>query len=70
LYEQALAIHKQVGNRVAEGMTLGNLGHVKFDSGDKQEGILLVEQALEIARQVEDKRQEAIHLKKLKEMKS
>ncbi len=68
-YEQALQIHREVGNRVSEGIVLGSKGLTKFKLGEKEEGIRLVEQALEIARQVEDKMFEDIWLKRLEQMK-
>jgi tetratricopeptide (TPR) repeat protein len=55
LYEQALLIAREVGNRDGEGATLNNLGNVYNTLGQKQQALDYYQQALLIAREVRDR---------------
>ncbi len=66
-FVQAIEIHQEVGDRVAEGRALGLLGVALFNSGEKQ-GVQVLERALEITRQVEDKMFEIVLLDTLKRL--
>ncbi|MHA2022174.1 MAG: AAA family ATPase, partial [Candidatus Thorarchaeota archaeon] len=54
LYEKALEIAREVGNRSSEGRVLGNLGVLHKDQGRMDEARSLCENALEIHREVGD----------------
>src|SRR6185503_2815486 len=51
-YEQALPLCREIGERVAEGRTLGNLGIVAFNEGDFAGAGAFSHQALLIFREV------------------
>ena len=65
---QELRLHQEAGNRVSEGRSLGSLGVTIFNAGDRR-GVQLIEQALEISRQVEDKMFEAVWSNTLEQVK-
>ncbi len=52
LYEQALAIAREIGDRAGEATALGNLGEVYGNLGQTARAIDLYEQALAIAHQI------------------
>ena len=58
LYEQYLAIAREIGDRRGEGNALGNLGIAYRNLGQYQEAIDLHEQALVISREIGDRRGE------------
>jgi tetratricopeptide (TPR) repeat protein len=62
LYEQALVIARDLGDRRSEAAHLGRLGNRYADVGETRRAIDLYEQALVIARDLGDRRGEAIHL--------
>ena len=62
LYEQALAIDRETGERAGEAIHLGNLANSYADLGQTERAIDLYEQALAIARETGDQAGEAIHL--------
>ena len=62
LYEQALAIVREAGNRRVEGIVLGNLATVHQEQGRMEEARELYEQALAIDREVGNRRFEGIVL--------
>ena len=62
LYEQALKISREIGDRRGEGIELGNLGIAYADLGEARKAIEFYEQALEIAREIGDRRGEGNHL--------
>ncbi len=57
-YEQALAIHREIGDRRGEGNDLGNLGGAYLQLGDARRAIGYYEQALAIRREIGDRRGE------------
>jgi len=57
-YQQALAIHREIGGRKAEGSDLGNLGLAYSDLGQVEKAIDHHQQALAIAREIGDRRNE------------
>ena len=61
-YTQALAIHREVGNRRFEGNLLGNLGSVHMNQGRLEEAAAHYSQALTIHREVGNRRFEGIVL--------
>jgi predicted ATPase len=60
LYEQALPIRREVGDRAGEAATLNNLAGVYSATGQPGKALELFEQALPIAREVGDRAGEAI----------
>ena len=54
-YQQSLAICQEVGNRVGEGLTIGNLGVVCQSQGRWAEAEECYQQSLEIRREVGDR---------------
>ena len=58
LYEQALAITRQIRDRLAEGNVLGNLGLAYASLGDARKASGLYERQLAIARELGDRRGE------------
>src|SRR4030095_10126722 len=58
-YTQALALHKVVGNRRGEALTLSNLGSVYGRMREHQKAIDSFPQALALARSVSNRRSEA-----------
>ncbi|MGJ3251911.1 MAG: tetratricopeptide repeat protein [Elainellaceae cyanobacterium] len=58
LYEQYLAIAREIGDRRGEGNALGNLGLAYWSLGDYPQAIDLYEQQLVIAREIGDRRGE------------
>jgi len=62
LYEQALEIHRWIGDVRGEGSDLGNIGVAYAELGEYRKAIEFYEQALEIARRVEDVRGEGNEL--------
>jgi predicted ATPase/Tfp pilus assembly protein PilF/tRNA A-37 threonylcarbamoyl transferase component Bud32 len=61
-YEEALAVAREVGDRLSEGVTLGNLGSFYRDHGRIPEALAHYEQALAVACDVGNRRHEGIHL--------
>ena len=61
-FEQTLLIHREIGDRRAEGNDLGNLGNAYFAFGEIQRAIQFHEQALHIDREIGDRRGESIDL--------
>jgi tetratricopeptide (TPR) repeat protein len=55
LYEQALPIKREVGDRSGEGTTLNNMARVYRDIGKPEDALRLYEQALPIKREVGDR---------------
>ena len=53
-HKQALVISREIGDRRGEGADLGNLGLVYADLGEVQKAIGYYEQALVIAREIQD----------------
>jgi tetratricopeptide (TPR) repeat protein len=62
LYERALAIAQEIGNRQIAGAALGNLGNRYSDLGDTRRAIELHEQALAIAQEIGNRKSEANQL--------
>ena len=62
LYEQALPIMREVGNRAGEAITLNNMALVYGDIGQPTQALALYEQALPIRREVGDRAGEATTL--------
>ncbi|MAE71027.1 MAG: hypothetical protein CME06_11245, partial [Gemmatimonadetes bacterium] len=62
LFECALEIHGEVGNRRSEGVVLGNLGNLRKLTGSLDRARELYESALEIHREVGDRAVEGIAL--------
>ena len=62
LYEQALPIRREVGDRAGEAATLTNLAGVYQDMGQPERALALYEQALPIMREVRDRAGEAATL--------
>ncbi|MFC1852259.1 tetratricopeptide repeat protein [candidate division CSSED10-310 bacterium] len=62
LSQQALTIHRQVGNRWLEGIDLGNISQIYLLQGQKDKARELLEQALVINREVGNRRDEGIVL--------
>jgi len=51
-HEQSLAIHREIGDRRGEGVTLGNLGNAYLGLGDAPRAIGYYEQQLVITREI------------------
>ena len=49
-HEPALRIHREVGNRVFEGIALGSIGRAYSDLGDQRKALEYFDQALQIHR--------------------
>ena len=62
LTERGLALAREVGNREHEGSALNNLGVEYKELGDYEKGVLYLTQALDIQRETDDKRGEAIEV--------
>jgi tetratricopeptide (TPR) repeat protein len=60
--EQALAIHREVGNRIGEGNVLGNLGNMCCDRGRIEDAQKYYESALAIHRETGNRRAEGLVL--------
>ena len=58
-YNQALPLHRAVGDRAGEATTLNNIGRVYFDLGETQKALDYCNQALPLFRAVGDRAQEA-----------
>jgi tetratricopeptide (TPR) repeat protein len=63
--EQALAIHRAVGERRNEGIALGNLANVYSRTGRIEQAERTMKRAIEIAREVGNRRSEGIVLTSL-----
>ncbi|HZA25416.1 MAG TPA: tetratricopeptide repeat protein [Dehalococcoidia bacterium] len=57
-YQQALVIHREVGDRTAEGATLNSIGAVYRSLGQYDQALQNYQQALVIRREVGDKASE------------
>lgn len=55
LYEQALAIRKEIGDKVEEGNTLNNIGIVYNQLGQNSQALKYYQQALAVKREASDK---------------
>ena len=55
MYEQALAIAREIGDRRGEEVNLGNLGLAYAALGETRRAIAFYEQALAIAREIGDR---------------
>ena len=62
LYEQALAIDREISDRDGEATDLGNLGNCYADLGQIQQAIRLYEQPLAIHREIGNRGGEAVNL--------
>jgi len=58
LYEQALQINREIGDRRGEGITLGNIGQAFFALGEGRKAIDFYNEHLKFAREVGDRRGE------------
>jgi len=65
LYEQALTLTREVGDRATEGTTLNNLGRVYGTLGQKAKALDYYEQALALLREVGDRATEGTTLNNL-----
>jgi len=65
LFEQSLAIHRELGNRPSECITLGNLAGLVRVQGRMEEASALFRQAIITAREIGDRRSEGIGLSNL-----
>jgi tetratricopeptide (TPR) repeat protein len=61
-HEQALVIDREIGDRRAEGVVLGNLGVAYAALGETRRAIEFYEQYLAIAREIGDRRSEGTAL--------
>lgn len=62
LYQQAVFIAREIGERQGEGVWLGNLGSAYRDLGQPEQAIGIYTQALDIARETGDRRREGVWL--------
>ncbi len=62
LFEEALAIDRERGDRAGEGRTLARLASISLNEGRTEEANALLEQALAIHRETGDRRMEGITL--------
>ncbi len=65
MFERALEIARQTGERTAEGNILGNLGLLAMNNGENEDAEPYYEQALTIAQQIGDRTSEGNHLSNL-----
>jgi tetratricopeptide (TPR) repeat protein len=65
LYEKALAIVREIGDRWSEGIWLGCLGDDYRALGQVEKAIKLFEEALTLAREIGNRREEGIQLGRL-----
>ncbi len=56
LYEQRLAIAREIGDRRGEGIVLGNLGIAYAALGQTERAVSLLERALQIGQEIQDPR--------------
>jgi len=61
-YKQALAIAREIGDRMVEGAALGDLGNAHAALGEAQKAVEYYEQAQAIASEIGDRRGEINHL--------
>ena len=59
LFQQSLAIAREIGDRNSEGKSLANLGLAYFQQGQYPEAIELFQQSLAIAREIGDRNSQA-----------
>ena len=59
-YQQALVIHREVGDRSGEGTTLNNIGTIYDNLGQQDEALDTYQQALAIRREVGDRYGEGV----------
>ena len=59
-YEEALAVSRRLGDRRAEGRSVGHLGSLALTQGDYPEARARYEEALTVARELGDGRAEAV----------
>jgi len=64
-YQQALAIYKEIGDRLGEAYSLGNLGNAYDSLGQYQQAIEFHQQSLAIEREIGDRSGEAGSLNNL-----
>ena len=67
-YEEALAIHREVGDLRGELSVLNNLGHLLQNLGNPQDAVDLYKQGLEICRRIGDRLAEGVLLTNLGNM--
>ncbi|HKD40958.1 MAG TPA: tetratricopeptide repeat protein, partial [Myxococcaceae bacterium] len=60
---QALSLHRDAGDRVAEAFTLNTLGRVYLDAGDAKKALAQFEQSLDLSRKLGDPMLQADALK-------
>ncbi|MBC8447743.1 MAG: tetratricopeptide repeat protein [Chloroflexi bacterium] len=65
LYQEALAIAREISDRWREGINLGRLGSAYRDLGEIERAIKLLEESLTITREIGDRREEGIQLGRL-----
>ena len=56
MYEESLAIFRELGNRQGAGWSLNGLGRVAYEQGDSQEARALYEEGIRILKELGDKR--------------
>jgi tetratricopeptide (TPR) repeat protein len=61
-YNEALEIHKEIGNREGEASDLGNMGLVYRKQGDLEDALKHHKEALEIHKEIGDREGEASDL--------
>ncbi|MDM8564215.1 CHAT domain-containing protein [Candidatus Halobeggiatoa sp. HSG11] len=61
-YQQALEIHREIGNKLGEGASLGNIGSVYRELEQYQKALFNHQQALEINREIGHKHGEGVNL--------
>jgi tetratricopeptide (TPR) repeat protein len=64
-YEKALRIAKEIGDRINEGIWLGNLGNAYSDLGDMNKAVEYFEKAFRITKETGDRRSEGTLLNNL-----
>ncbi|MCP3988328.1 MAG: tetratricopeptide repeat protein, partial [Actinomycetia bacterium] len=54
-YNQALPIHREIGDRAGEATTLNNIGGIYFDQGDLETTIKHLDRALQLFDAIGDR---------------
>lgn len=60
LLEQSLAIYREIGNRVGEGLTLNNISQIYYARGDDTTVLKYLKQSLSISQETGDKKGEGV----------
>ncbi|MGP1385356.1 MAG: CHAT domain-containing protein [Thainema sp.] len=68
VWQQALAIYREIGDRQGEGVVLGNLGIAYASLGNYEQAISLYEQRLSVIREIGDRQDEAITFFRISEV--